>query len=414
MYDVPAGVGHELLAAKGQGHGSDADAGLNVMMLHLLSTLNGERTVVVELDNAADQHNNAYAPFAVALVDFGLVDRAVFVFLAPYHAKHLADGAHGALRTAARMADVLDIDGLSMLSNRLPGHQSSIINTATFVDFPAAFKEVYRAKTIPNIKQYSIFAADREMAGTLSMKTSADDPTWYSFVVRPPEMNETVKQLLLAALRRKPAQVTKAASNTIGRLGPNAELLREQPGFRGMFMRQKPEAYQMDGGECLPANYVSRMGSRNAALDAWQVREWLQQRDQEAAGDSSAPAEPHAADAIPILAFPYGVASSQLAGLALQERTALDIQSDIAWALTKTVTCGATVRAASRTTVPSSAPKHQAANSPYGTIAAELIRVWETDLSKLEAQPAPVTLLPINGIQSLSTQQKEELKEFAK
>ena len=186
MYDVPAGVGHELLAAKGQGHGSDANAGLSVLMLHLLSTLNGERTVVVELDNAADQ----YAQSAVALVDFGLVVGTVFVFLLPYHAKHPPDGAHGALRTAARMADVLHIDGLSVPSNRLPGQQSSLINTTTFLDFPAAYKGVYRATNIPNIKQYSIFlAASKEMAGTSLMKKSADYPTWYSIAVRPPEMN---------------------------------------------------------------------------------------------------------------------------------------------------------------------------------------------------------------------------------
>ena len=98
-YDVVAGVVHELLTAKGQGHGSSANVRISMLVLHLLATLNDEKTVVLVLD--ADQHNDAFTKTAAALVDLGLVERCVIAFLPAYHTKHWADAAHGILRTAA-------------------------------------------------------------------------------------------------------------------------------------------------------------------------------------------------------------------------------------------------------------------------------------------------------------------------
>ena len=65
--------------------------GLNTLLFHFLTTVNGERTLIVVLDNAPDQLNQWLPKFLQMLVDCGACDVAIAVMSFRLHGKWLAD-----------------------------------------------------------------------------------------------------------------------------------------------------------------------------------------------------------------------------------------------------------------------------------------------------------------------------------
>ncbi|PSC75004.1 dynactin subunit 4 isoform X1 [Micractinium conductrix] len=179
--DVTGCRGFEYFISKGQNHGGESNIGISIHALHSLTTLNGERTKVLLLDRASDQHSTYWMRYAQLLVDTGLVERSVVAMLPTYHAKHHADRVHGCLRSALGCSNIMNIDGLSRLADSIPNMHGTIANPAQFADFKAYLESNYkgpgREKLL--VKSFFLFVASRELDGKLLMKRTPTDQTWY-------------------------------------------------------------------------------------------------------------------------------------------------------------------------------------------------------------------------------------------
>ncbi|EIE18043.1 hypothetical protein COCSUDRAFT_45672 [Coccomyxa subellipsoidea C-169] len=216
--DLSTGRSYEYLIFKGQNYSGCATTGINVIMHHALTTLNGERVLVVVLDNAADQHNNLWARVPQLMVDAGVVERCLLLFLPANHAKHMANAAHGMLTTAMRRADVLTTDQQGCLANSLPNMQSSILIPAAVADFAAWMSSVYTEHNMLHVSKFSVFMADKAFGGTMLLGRGADNVQWFRWAAR----QAPFQRAQLDSLRPKPPrQPSDIAKRTAAQLGPN-------------------------------------------------------------------------------------------------------------------------------------------------------------------------------------------------
>ena len=248
-----------------KGFTAGANATINMMALVATTLLNGERMLVFVCDNAADMHCRDTALALQVLVDAGLADRVVLLYLAAYHGKYDADRAFGRVVTALREHDVLTLDHLGTWVEKVPKMRASVVNPGSFADFSRFIREHFTGE-LPPTGEFSIILADKSLDGCLMFKRTAGEK-WHSFAVRtaPAEPAQLRDLTRLAACEPK-----QAAADAVKDLGPDCCLLRRVPGYGGTWAGHDMPCYNPDSGVYLAGGYLMRAVDKKGPPEQWQ------------------------------------------------------------------------------------------------------------------------------------------------
>ena len=375
----------------------------------MLTRANGERTVVVVSDNASDMHNNAVAQVLQLLVDLGVVDSALLLYLPAHHAKHEADGAHGRVTSALRDTDVLTLDHLAALVDDLPGLRALIVNPAAFADV-AKWLRARNPNPIPNIMQYSLMWAHVRFRGMLLLKREADDKPWYSWPMREGPMEAGQ----LESMERLPArEPTRAAVGVVKALGAQCCNLPGHMGFAGLWQRSHLSVWDPDSMECASDAFMSRAANVKSLPERWEaLQHW--------GGVERAPLLSTPADAwLPIVDLVSDACSLRYHGFT---DARLPPGSEEAWMgpLLRWVASSHSRRAAVDAVAVDEAPVHAWVPQPQHPELEHFMRgLLQPSLAYLDevlasATPAPAVLPPLQGgALRLTPAQKQHAAEVA-